>query len=231
MFILAGLWHGGTSLIASCCNSHSKLNVLYENQRLFRSFWQNGKEGWHDFVKLEQECKSSRELLGAKFVENQIFPYKAEWRWKRIQDLENDYRDNKYIIIYRDSRDYAISHHNNKSFTVQKIAERWNRFVETTLYFVRNNTRVKQENIMTVKFEEFIDNPEKECKRICKFLGVEYEPSMLNFKMLNPQYEKKYGNIIDKSRKEIYRNYSDQKFIAEITQETQDGLLELGYFL
>ena len=226
MFIIAGLWHGGTSLVTSCCNSHPNIDMLYENQRIFPSFW-DGRDNWKEYVTIEEEKKKQGKVFGAKFIENQIFPFREEFKLQKLKELEREYKDNKILFLFRDSRDYVISHSNRATFDKDKCVDRWNRFTSRALEYWKNNLH----NCSVMKFEHFIKNPEKKLLEICSFIKIDYDPQMLKFNMMNNMYKDKYGNEIHSDRRKIYKNFKDQKLIKEVETKTFKGLDELGYII
>lgn len=40
---------------------------------------------------------------------------------------------------------------------------------------------VKDEHLLRVRYEDLATRPEREVKRICAFLGMDYQPTMLDF--------------------------------------------------
>ncbi|MFC1862372.1 sulfotransferase [Thermodesulfobacteriota bacterium] len=84
----------------------------------------------------------------------------------------------KFICITRDPRDICLSL-KKASFhtgtTTLSIARRWKKYTtRTSLY---KNTY--KDNFLEIKYEELIVNTEQIIKKICMFLGIDYEKNML----------------------------------------------------
>jgi hypothetical protein len=41
---------------------------------------------------------------------------------------------------------------------------------------------VDRKHILKIKYEDLVDNPQKQLEKICKFLGLQFEDEMLNFR-------------------------------------------------
>lgn len=91
--------------------------------------------------------------------------------------------------------------------------------------------------IILVKMEDLIGKTEDETKRMCEFLGLEFEEDMLNFpgRMRNPHKVKRYGNKISqgqislwKNVKEIYSGFfNKQKYEIEKYFEDVSDLISI----
>ena len=87
----------------------------------------------------------------------------------------------KFIQLHRDPRDVAASYLEQywvSGGTALRVAN----------YLLHVFRRVEQaakhigpERFCTVKYEELVDHPERELRRLCAFLGEDYDPAMLQF--------------------------------------------------
>lgn len=86
----------------------------------------------------------------------------------------------KYLYIYRDGRDVAVSF--KKAVVGQKhfyhIAQEWAKAQRTAL---KMRTQMPPEQFFSLSYEMLIGEPEQTLRDLCKFLEVEYIPSMLSF--------------------------------------------------
>ncbi len=87
----------------------------------------------------------------------------------------------RFVHIIRDGRDVAASVLNLKwgPNSVYAAAHKWKTSVNNGLRFAENHP----DKIHALSYECLIDNPERELRAICAFLGEEYEPAMLEFHM------------------------------------------------
>lgn len=86
----------------------------------------------------------------------------------------------KYIYLYRDGRDVAVSF--RKAVVGEKhfyhIAKEWTEAQDIALNLRR---KVAPDRFFSLSYEELIGQTEKTIRSLCRFLGVEYKDSMLDF--------------------------------------------------
>lgn len=111
---------------------------------------------------------------------------KPLWANIDIATLERLHRANewfpaaKFIHIYRDARDVALS---NQSMpygrgNLAECADVWSRRLTTNF---RMGRIIGPERYLSISYEELVNRPEDTLFRVCDFLGVEYAESMLQF--------------------------------------------------
>jgi hypothetical protein len=87
----------------------------------------------------------------------------------------------RFIHLYRDPRDVAASY--LEQYWVQGGTAL--RVAHYVLYVFRRleeaARRLGPERFCAVKYEELVDHPERELRRVCAFLGEDYDPAMLQF--------------------------------------------------
>jgi len=142
----------------------------------------------------------------------------------------------KYIYIYRDGRDVALSF--TKAFAGQKhhyfIAQEW---LKTQQKALQLQKLLPSSRFHAVCYETLLSEPEKTCKAVAQFIGQPYTEAMLEFYLSksaqnSASSSKLWGNIT----KPIISNNTD-KFIRQSTiEEIQifesvagDMLQTLGY--
>jgi hypothetical protein len=79
------------------------------------------------------------------------------------------------IFIERDGRSVVASKMRRQGCVAGQACKQWNRSRDLTGYLVHGPA-----TIHTLKFEELVSTPDVELARICKFLGIDYEPQMLD---------------------------------------------------
>jgi hypothetical protein len=88
--------------------------------------------------------------------------------------------DCKYIYIYRDGRDVAVSF--KKAVVGQKhfyhIAQEWAKDQRAAL---RVRERLSSKQVLSLSYESLTQDTEMSLQNLCQFLEVEYDPAMLNF--------------------------------------------------
>ena len=83
----------------------------------------------------------------------------------------------KYIHIIRDGRDVVASY--LKAGLIDNIEDacfRWNESIRIALKFSRSRSAAQY---MDLSYEDMVNHPEEQIKRICGFLQVDYEAGML----------------------------------------------------
>ncbi len=95
-------------------------------------------------------------------------------------ELESYFRTPKYIYLYRDGRDVAVSF--SKAVVGEKhfyhIAREWAATQEQALAF---REKVGPERFISVSYEELTAYPERTARLLCAFLGVTFRESMLDY--------------------------------------------------
>jgi hypothetical protein len=105
----------------------------------------------------------------------------------------------KFIHLIRDPRDCAISAMGmgwagNPYFGV----EPW---IEAELSWDRVSAQLSEKDFIETRFENIVRHPVSELTRICDFLGLPYDPRMLdfehpNYKRPDPQYAEKWRRVL-----------------------------------
>ncbi|MCU7920796.1 MAG: sulfotransferase [Candidatus Thiodiazotropha sp. (ex Dulcina madagascariensis)] len=97
-----------------------------------------------------------------------------------VDEIERYYDAPKYIFLYRDGRDVALSF--RKAVVGEKhfynIAKGWMHVQETGLAL---RDKIGPKRLCSVSYEELTGEPEETAKRLCEFLGVDYAEGMLEF--------------------------------------------------
>lgn len=92
--------------------------------------------------------------------------------------LKEIYPDAKFIHLVRDYRGNVNSIFNLfKKISIKKLGQSWvmtNKEIEKEKSF-------QPENFITLRYEDLLDNPERELTRLTDFFGLEFHPNMLNY--------------------------------------------------
>ncbi len=134
-------------------------------------------EGWRDWP---------RTVAGVidglfRYLAAQAGEKKVRWCEKtpmhalHMIQLSETFPNARFIHIIRDGRDCAASFH-----------RRWKRTPELTIYRWREvlkKARIQSKNIsgryLEIRFEELTEFPERTLQKICQWLNIPYEPTML----------------------------------------------------
>jgi hypothetical protein len=97
-----------------------------------------------------------------------------------VPQIEAYFRKPKYIYLYRDGRDVAVSF--RKAVVGEKhfynIAREWAATQERAL---RIQNEIEPGRFLTVSYEEITGDPRRTAEDICDYLGVPYRDSMLEY--------------------------------------------------
>jgi hypothetical protein len=97
-----------------------------------------------------------------------------------VGEIERYFCNPKYIFLYRDGRDVALSF--RKAVVGEKhiyhIAKGWAKVQEIALGLM---DKIGPGRLITVSYEELTADPEATGRRLCEFLGVAYTEGMLEF--------------------------------------------------
>ena len=77
--------------------------------------------------------------------------------------------DGRVVHIVRDVRDYCLSIHQAWRKDMLRAAQRW----------VDRIDAVVSEEVLQVRYEDLLENPEGELRRVCDCLDLEFEPGMV----------------------------------------------------
>jgi sulfotransferase family protein len=110
---------------------------------------------------------------------------------RRMLDLHALWPEAKFVHIIRDGRDVCLSVLNWKkaNHIVGRYASWEEDPVSTTALWWERKVRKGREDgaalgpglYHEMYYEDLVDDPERECKRLCEFLGVAYDDAMIRF--------------------------------------------------
>jgi hypothetical protein len=110
---------------------------------------------------------------------------------RRMLDLHALWPEAKFVHIIRDGRDVCLSVLNWKK--ANHIVGRYASWEEdpvstTALWWERKVRKAREDGAALgpglyheMHYEDLVDDPQRECKRLCEFLGVPYDDAMIRF--------------------------------------------------
>jgi Sulfotransferase family len=110
---------------------------------------------------------------------------------RRIPTLHALWPEAKFVHIIRDGRDVCLSVLNWKK--AERTAGRYASWEEdpvstTALWWERKVRKAREDGAalgpglyQETLYEDLVEDPERECKRLCEFLGVPYDDAMIRF--------------------------------------------------
>ncbi len=138
---------------------------------------------------IERRCRepSLVALFGAVMDRMAEAQGKPDWLCKSLAnvhflpDIERYFSSSaRYLYLYRDGRDVCLSF--LKAVVGEKtayhVAQQWHQEQQLALACGRS---VPNARFLAVSYEELTQNPESTLRLLCRWLGLDYQPAMLNF--------------------------------------------------
>ncbi len=136
-----------------------------------------------------------------------------------LPELERYFPDAKFLHLYRDGRDVAVSFRKvivgEKTF--YNVAKAWEKDQQLALGL---RQRIDESRLFSVSYEQLTDKTEIMLQRLCEFLDVEYTDAMMHF---NESAEatrtaRSGGSMWGNVRRPVMRN-NTRKFFREAKRE------------
>jgi hypothetical protein len=153
-----------------------------------------------------------------------------------LPEIDEYFDDAKYVYLYRDGRDVAVSF--RKAVVGEKhfyhIAKEWDEAQRLALAF---RSKIPARRFFNLSYEELTNEPEKTARSLCRFLGVGYRPSMLDFyKSGEAKRAASASNLWENVTNPVMKHNSG-KFLKEASEEdirifesvAGDSMDRLGY--
>ena len=207
---VVGCPRSGTTLVQTMLDSHPRLSVLYEADSLvdiplgLRSRLANASEAltlaevYPNFrwSPLSFDARTARavcrelgitDAAGAMRVlaaSQALAQGKRRWGNKtpkallHLAELAIVYPDAQFIHVIRDGRDSASSQARVFDGSVVQGALLWRTGMRTGR---RAGSRLGPDRYLEVRLEELLSSPEEQIRRMCAFLGEDFDQSMLHF--------------------------------------------------
>jgi hypothetical protein len=151
----------------------------------------------------------------------------------RTRTIRRHYPDAPIVRILRDPRDVALSMlkvpWGPRSYAAAILE--WQFFDERSAPFFEADS-----NTMTLRFEDLLQDPEGQLRRLCHFLGEEFEPGMMNtsesimhVNRSREPWKQKVGEPLDADRLGVWRRETTPEHQAQAEAIVGDRLRAYGY--
>lgn len=141
--------------------------------------------------------------------------------------LKQLYPAAKVLHIVRDVRDYCLSAHKAWGKDMLRAAQRWADGVSKA----RRDGADLGPDYLELRFEDLLERPEAELRRVCAFLGVEFEPTMLELgKPSENLGDARGAREVVRSNRGKWRAMAPET-LARVEEIAGPVLLECGYAL
>jgi len=184
-------------------------------EEIFRVIYELRAQSQHASIWI---CKSMVNIQFVDLLEPEIYPL--------------------YLHLYRDGRDVALSF--MKAIVGEKhiyfIARQWRDEQEAALKLQQT---IANERFIQIAYEKLLASPEAEIRRLCDFIGAEYDTSVLNFfksdESINTAHSGEMWKNVEKPiLKNNYNKFSKEMSVSDIQlfeQVAGETLVKLGYRL
>lgn len=196
--------------------------------------------------KLQKLPKSKRSLskiideIYLHFLKNN-FPNASIWGDQSplytyyINRIHKIFPNAKYIHLVRDGRAVVNSmlNRNYLNATIKKACKRWNTSISKINIF---KNKISNFKLTRIKYENLVRDPKIITKKICKFLGIKFEKSMLKTNENIKDYGKKILSHHENLKKPInddsvnrWKEELSKKQKKIVYNKLEDNLQMLGY--
>lgn len=174
---LLGTQRSGTTLLARILSSHSKLYI--QNELPMDGLFDTPMSKEIIIDRFKTKISRMHRVEVSRYQhELPIWGLKDPLLTYQLDALEQYFPESKYILIVRDGRGVVNSYIENRwglGTNVFTGAQRWLREVSIQRKFCEQ----MQQNSITLRFEDLVADIQTQTRRVCDFLGVEFEEGML----------------------------------------------------
>ncbi|MDR8394600.1 sulfotransferase [Aliifodinibius sp. S!AR15-10] len=129
----------------------------------------------------EQSLAKIVDLLHAYHMETHkpeatIWGDKTPFLALRLKWVEKVFPNARYLNMIRDGRDVVSSYlAADLADSLDEACERWNLSIEKVEQFQKKSPG----SVLTIYYEEFVNDPETTVREVCEFLDISFDPEML----------------------------------------------------
>lgn len=256
-FFIVGCGRSGTTLLRSMLDAHPEVGVPLESlfivdyllsdqsidvmKQLLPREYELSEWGLDVSAADLADCRSASDLIARVHELYLADQGKQRWgqktpRFVRYGDLiKRHFPHAQFIHLIRDPRAVASSLARSQvhQSTVYHGAMRWRGDVEAGLALEKSFPQ----DVLRVHYEALVADPEKEIRRVCNFLGLEFFDAMLRFHRQAPgDYGSYYRQIhsglarpVSQSAAHGWRERLSRREVALVEQIAGPLMQELGY--
>jgi hypothetical protein len=203
---VVGVGRSGTTLLRLMLDAHPQLAIPPETQFVPELLEREGEcrttaavvdviiksRTWKDFGLAEDELRDAAgQAHGAAEVLRAFYGLYAakrgKPRWgdktpgyvKRMRPIAAALEEARFVHLIRDGRDVALSRRARgmgAGKPMGDVADLWKRRIENA----RKQAKRLRDRYMELRFEDLVAEPERELRRVCELIGLEFDPVMLS---------------------------------------------------
>lgn len=148
---------------------------------------------------------------------------------EKLDVLSNLFPNAFFLIVVRDIRDVCLSWRKKWGKHMLLCASKWAQRMHGGLSFASSHLESRS---LFVKFEDLLLQTDEICRKICRFLGLDFSERMLeHHKYTINRIEGKinYGKSIKRDNTKKWKNQLDKKYINRIEEIAFDTMNLFGY--
>lgn len=165
---------------------------------------------------------------------------KSRWGEKTPQhlhftrEIQQYLADAKFVHIYRDGRDVAISSI-KAGFGAKTIYGAARRWVAEMDIMARVRGKFGADTLLELSYDDLLDDPKGTLERLCAFLGEDYDDAMLEFyqentwEAVSSAYEKNLDQPLMRTNKQKWRAEMSNEELRVFEAVAHDMLKQMGY--
>lgn len=177
-----------------------------------------------------------------------IIADKNNYYVNHYEDLNEIWPDAKYILVVRDGRDVACSYLNIETLVTNSpykpklstdiitIANEWSTNNQNIIDFSKS---IPKSQFMAIRYEDFVTESDFFLTKVCSFLGLHFEPEMLNYFIKNAKEQDEPLSSLDWKKKTLekpdkenigkYKTELDKQKIDEFNMVAKAILQKFNY--
>jgi len=210
----------------------SSFRRLWEEMRSAYPFWKTNRKQSvplpDNWARVERNPAAVFEALIRHFAD---LSGKPRWSEKspmyvlHMESIGREFPEAQFIHMIRDGRDCAASFHRRWRFSPEHTIYKWKRVVEQGR---AQGTDLGKSRYLEVKFEDLTTNPTRELRKICEFLGEQYEDSLLTTSRTQPRMQGKESAVMVPNQGK-YKSYFSNRKLVSLERISGRALTAMGY--
>jgi hypothetical protein len=157
---------------------------------------------------------------------NAIWGDKSPAYTKYLPLLKAHFPSAVFVHIIRDVRDHCLSCHHAWGLNMLRAAQRW----VDTIQDAKAAAQHFPDDYIEVHYESLLDDHEGQLRRICAFLNIPFDTSMLRLeKPVEPVGSAKGMETVLQNNKQKYKNLMNPRLQRKIEKIAGELLEHLGY--
>ena len=177
-----------------------------------------------------------------------IWGEKTNFYLDHIPLLSEVFPNARFVHLVRDGRDVACSYRDMSTVKVKYSPQLPSNVVFAAMHWVKNLTTIRSSfnrlgwrNVLEIRYEDLVTDPINSLSSVCRFIGVDFSPQMLEFDRVNresnlepPSFNEWKGRTwtaLTKSRSNRWQKEMAIEDIVLFQMEARDMLREYDYHL